>query len=129
MAQKDDKTIPERTRGFRHVLDAAGYSYAGFRRLFEEAAFRQELLILPLTYLLYYAAGLPLWVYAAGFVLVLLTFAVEALNSAIEVLVDRISPEWSQAAKDAKDLGSFAVACLLAANAVLPVWAVVQLLS
>ncbi len=36
-------------------------------------------------------------------------FATEALNTAIEEVVDRISPEWSLAARNAKDLGSLAV--------------------
>jgi diacylglycerol kinase (ATP) len=48
---------------------------------------------------------------AAG--LVLLLIAVEALNTALEVLVDHLSPGWSQFAKDAKDLGSLAVACVI----------------
>jgi diacylglycerol kinase (ATP) len=45
--------------------------------------------------------------------LLALVLAVEALNTAIEVLTDHISPEWSQMAKDAKDLGSLAVGLLL----------------
>ena len=48
--------------------------------------------------------------------LVLLLLATEALNTAVEVIIDRISPEISDAGKQAKDLGSFAVFCLLAVN-------------
>jgi diacylglycerol kinase (ATP) len=48
---------------------------------------------------------------ALGLVLV----AVEALNTAIEVLVDHLSPGWSQFSRDAKDLGSLAVACTIGA--------------
>jgi diacylglycerol kinase (ATP) len=44
---------------------------------------------------------------------VLLLIAVEALNTALEVLVDHLSPGWSQFAKEAKDLGSLAVACVI----------------
>ena len=40
----------------------------------------------------------------------------EAINTAIEELVDRISPEISTVGRNAKDLGSFAVFCLLLAN-------------
>ncbi|MNY78719.1 Prokaryotic diacylglycerol kinase [compost metagenome] len=40
----------------------------------------------------------------------------EAVNTAIEELVDRISPEISTVGRNAKDLGSFAVFCLLVAN-------------
>ncbi len=48
--------------------------------------------------------------------LVLLLVATEALNTALEVLVDHLSPGWSEFAKDAKDLGSLAVACVVAIN-------------
>ena len=49
-------------------------------------------------------------------ILFLLLLAIEALNTAIEVLTDLVSPEWSQQAKHAKDLGSLAVALLIGAN-------------
>ncbi|NCU20091.1 diacylglycerol kinase, partial [Candidatus Falkowbacteria bacterium] len=42
---------------------------------------------------------------------------VEALNTAIECLVDQLSPDWAEFARDAKDLGSVAVACVIAAAA------------
>ena len=41
----------------------------------------------------------------------LLVLATEALNTALEELVDHLSPDWSAFAKHAKDLGSFAVMC------------------
>ncbi len=60
--------------------------------------------------------GAPLvWIVAVA-VLALLTLAVEALNTAIEEIVDHVSPEWSLAAKHAKDMGSFAVMALLFAT-------------
>jgi diacylglycerol kinase (ATP) len=66
-------------------------------------------------------AGLALWgascLQLLGMAaLVLLLVAVEALNTAMEVLVDHLSPGWSQFAKDAKDLGSLAVACVVGIN-------------
>ena len=48
----------------------------------------------------------------------LLLIAVEALNTAVEAIVDHVSPHWSEAARDAKDLGSLAVMALILANAV-----------
>ncbi len=45
-----------------------------------------------------------------------LIFAVEALNTAIENIVDHLSPEKSDFARDTKDLGSTAVFFLLIAN-------------
>ena len=53
---------------------------------------------------------------AAFAILFTMLLAVEALNTAIEVLTDRISPGWSLEAKQAKDLGLLAVALLIIAN-------------
>lgn len=104
---------PKRKSGVAHFFAAAGYSAGGLRRLMQESAFRQEAaLILGLVILLaVLGASLPeiAGLLALGLVLV----AVEALNTALEVLVDHLSPDWSAWAKDAKDLGSLAVACVI----------------
>ena len=73
----------------------------------------RELIIILLVVLLVFGASLPevLGLLAIG----LLLIAVEALNTALEVLVDHLSPGWSAFAKDAKDLGSLAVACTIGA--------------
>ena len=78
------------------------------------------ILLLPLLVLLVLFAGrgVEIGSYATQITLALVLFAVEALNTAIEVLVDRISPDYAEFAGHAKDLGSFAVFCLLAANLV-----------
>lgn len=60
---------------------------------------------------------------AALIVSVLAVLIVELLNSAIEAIVDRVSPEEHVLAKRAKDLGSAAVFVALIALAV--VWALV----
>ncbi len=54
----------------------------------------------------------------------LFVLAVEALNTALEELVDHLSPGWSEFAKNAKDLGSFAVACALTATGLYAAWVV-----
>lgn len=109
---------PLRNSGLAHLFAAAGYSTAGLKRLAQESAFRQEaVLILGLVALLaVLGASLPeiAGLVALGLVLV----AVEAINTALEVLVDHLSPDWSQFAKDAKDLGSLAVACTIGAMAI-----------
>lgn len=109
----DSEQKPQRKSGVAHFFAAAGYSAAGLRRLAQESAFRQEaVLILGLVVLLaVLGASLPeiAGLVALGLVLV----AVEALNTAIEVVVDHLSPGWSSWAKDAKDLGSLAVACVI----------------
>lgn len=123
MTETPPRTKPPRMTGVAHLLAAARYSGAGFRRLLRESAFRQELAIGGLV-----MAGLALagagWPRVLGFaVLLLVLVAVEALNTAIEVLVDQLSPGWSAFARDAKDLGSLAVGAMLAAMGLYLVWA------
>ena len=104
---------PARKTGIAHFFAAAGYSLGGLKRLARESAFRQEVALIAglLVLFLICGASLPeiLGLLAIGLVLI----AVEALNTALEVLVDHLSPGWSQFAKDAKDLGSLAVACVI----------------
>ena len=104
---------PPRKSGVAHFLAAAGYSLGGLRRLSRESAFRQEVALVTGLVVLFLVRGASvpevLGLLALGLILV----AVEALNTALEVLVDHLSPGWSQFAKDAKDLGSFAVACTI----------------
>ncbi len=101
----------------KHLVAAAGYSAAGAKRLWAETAFRHEVFGAVCVVVLLAMIGASAVEMAIAVVLLLVLFAVEALNTAIEVLVDHLSPDWAQFAKDAKDLGSFAVFCLLAANA------------
>lgn len=106
---------PPRKSGVAHFFAAAGYSLSGLQRLSRESAFRQEVALVAglLILFLVLGASLPevLGLVAFGLALV----AVEALNTALEVLVDHLSPGWSQFAKEAKDLGSLAVACTIGA--------------
>jgi diacylglycerol kinase (ATP) len=104
---------PPRKSGIAHFFAAAGYSIGGLKRLARESAFRQEaaLIVGLLVILVVFGASLPEVLGLLGIGLVLI--AVEALNTALEVLVDHLSPGWSQFAKDAKDLGSLAVACTI----------------
>ncbi|MBB3963192.1 diacylglycerol kinase [Rhizobium metallidurans] len=101
--------------GISHFFAAAGYSLGGFRRLIKEAAFRQELLFAVVALVLLLAVGATLAELMIAVILFLTVFAIEALNTAIEEVIDRISPEISSVGKHAKDLGSFAVLCMLTA--------------
>ncbi|MGV8936705.1 MAG: diacylglycerol kinase [Allorhizobium sp.] len=103
-------------KGFAHFLAAARYSLQGLRRLLLEAAFRQELVGFVIGLGLLAFSGATLGEYLAFVVLMLILFAVEAVNTAIEEVIDRISPEISSVGRHAKDLGSFSVSCLLLAN-------------
>ncbi|WP_376875017.1 diacylglycerol kinase [Albirhodobacter sp. R86504] len=117
------KPVP--VTGWRHIFAAASYSSGGLRRLWAETAFRHEVLIGALMIPTYFALGaqaIEFVIFAALFALLI---SVEALNTAIEVIIDRISPEWSEAGRQAKDLGSLAVMCVLIAHGVLLAWVVI----
>lgn len=123
MTAPANRSKPPRKTGLGHFFAAARYSLMGFLRLIHESAFRQELLALIAGLALLAALGTDLPRIIGFAILMLVLMAVEALNTAIEVLVDHLSPEWAEFAKQAKDLGSFAVACLIAANALYLLWA------
>jgi diacylglycerol kinase (ATP) len=96
--------------GWRRVCNACNYTADGLAAAFRhEAAFRQEVaaaaVLIPAA-LLSPASAVGKAVMIAAVMLVLI---VELLNSAIESVVDRISPERHPLAKRAKDIGSAAV--------------------
>jgi diacylglycerol kinase (ATP) len=109
---------PPRVTGLAHVFAAGGYSLQGVRRLWQETAFRHITLLLPLAIAVFAAVGAQLGDYAILMVLFLILVATEALNTAVECIVDHLAPDWQVFARDAKDLGSLATLCLLAANGV-----------
>lgn len=112
--------------GLRRVRNALFYSLDGFKAAYRhEAAFRQEvwlaLVLLPAALMLPAdAQGKALMVGS-----VLLVLIVELLNSAVEAVVDRVSPELHDLAKRAKDMGSAAV--LLSLINLVCVWLLVLL--
>lgn len=100
----------QQARGLRRLINAFGYSMAGFRACFRhEEAFRQE------VYALIPLLPLGLWLGETGVERALLVGSlllvplVEVLNSAIEALVDRVGSEHHELSGRAKDLGSAAV--------------------
>jgi len=103
----------DRAGGVAHIFAAASYSLAGLRRLFRETAFRHEMILGAAAVLLLAVLGATVAEYFVLVGLFLALVAVEALNTAIECIVDRLSPEWEEYARDAKDLGSLAVMCIL----------------
>lgn len=120
-----EKRPDEETRkasGPRRVLAATRYSLQGLARLWGEAAFRTEAVAFVLGLVLFTVIGADAVDTLIFVILMLLLFAVEALNTAIEELVNRISPEISTVGRNAKDLGSFAVFCLLCANGLFVLW-------
>ncbi len=109
---------PARVTGIAHVFAAAGYSAGGLRRLWHETAFRHITLILPVCVVLFAAVGARMMDYVTLVILFLALVAVEALNTAIECLVDHLAPDWQLFARDAKNLGSLATLCLLLATGI-----------
>ena len=99
-----------------HFFAAAGYSIAGIRRLWQETAFRHEVLAFVLVIAGLFWLGASFAEMGVMVVLFLALVAMEALNTAIECLVDHLTSDWAEFAKHAKDLGSLAVMCLLLAN-------------
>tara|TARA_R110002073_G_scaffold96879_2_gene223389 strand:+ start:342 stop:743 length:402 start_codon:yes stop_codon:yes gene_type:complete len=112
------RSKPERINGLAHVFAAAGYSIGGMRRLWQETAFRHIVLALPAFGALLAIAGASFVEYGILLILFFCLVAVEALNTAIECIVDHLAPHWEEFARDAKDLGSLATMCLLGANVV-----------
>ncbi|SFN17059.1 diacylglycerol kinase [Dokdonella immobilis] len=101
-------------RGPRQILRALVWSAKGLRAAWShEASFRLE------GYLLVLLFPLGLWlgdgavekaVLCGSLILVL---SAELLNSAIEAVVDKVSPEFHELAGRAKDMGSAAVFLLM----------------
>jgi diacylglycerol kinase (ATP) len=114
----------EKASGVRRIIAATRYSMQGLLRLWKEEAFRHEIYAFAAGLVLFLIVGAAAMDYFIFLILMLILFAVEALNTAIEELVDRISPEISTVGRHAKDLGSFAVFCLLVANGLFALYVV-----
>jgi diacylglycerol kinase (ATP) len=105
----ESPTAQKSRSGLSRIIHAAGYSLTGLRAGLREAAFRQEAILA--CFLIPAAMWLGTnWlersVLAMVVIIVLIT---ELLNTGIEKAIDRIGPEWHEASKIAKDVGSAAV--------------------
>jgi diacylglycerol kinase (ATP) len=101
---------PQKGRtGFDRLWRATGYSMAGLRAGWGEAAFRLEACLAFAMLPLAFFVGRS-WVEVALLAgSVLFVMIVELLNTGIETAIDRIGPEWHNLSKRAKDMGSAAV--------------------
>jgi diacylglycerol kinase (ATP) len=111
-----------------HLLATFRYSMAGARFLFTQRAARLQGGMAGVTAVAFLLTGVGPIQWAVAAALFVTSLGVEALNTAIELTVDRVSPEISEYGKNAKDLGSFAVFCALLVFAGHAVWAVVDAL-
>lgn len=107
--------------GVTRIINATGYSMKGLKSAWiNEAAFRQELVLVLLLMPLACWLGDSLNQILLLIVISWLVVIVEVLNSAIEAVVDRIGSEHHELSGRAKDLGSAAVFIALGLNAL--VW-------
>ena len=113
-------------QGLRRILKAFVYSYDGFKAIFKsEPAFRQDLCVFavltPISLQFDVStASHAIMIFSLFFIL----FA-EMVNTAIEVVIDRISPKIHPLSKKAKDIGSLMV--LLSFINAFVVWAIILL--
>ncbi|HET7715354.1 MAG TPA: diacylglycerol kinase [Bauldia sp.] len=106
-------------RAFSHIVHAGRNSLAGFHHLLHtELAARIEIAASALAFLWLLVLGRGIGDFVILLVLFCILMSVEALNTAIERIVDRESPEVSEFARVTKDLGSTAVFFVLAAAGV-----------
>ncbi|NWG39583.1 MAG: diacylglycerol kinase [Hydrogenophilaceae bacterium] len=110
--------------GLVRIWNALFYSLDGLKAAFKhEDAFRQEFLLASVL------VPLGLWLGETGSEkamlagVVLMVLVVELLNSGIEAVVDKASPETNELAKRAKDMGSAAV--LISLSMAFLVWLLV----
>jgi len=96
--------------GFTRIINAAGYSWSGFKAAYRnETAFRQEFwlsIVLAPVALFFGPDYADKAILIASLVFILL---VEILNSALEAVVDRHGDEIHKLSGRAKDMGSAAV--------------------
>ena len=111
-------------KGLSHVLAAFGYSMAGARVLLREEAARLEIVLFVIAVVLFFFTGATAWEFAVLFGLLLFVLCIEALNTALELVVDRVSPEISEFGKQTKDIASFAVFCSLSIFCGFALWVV-----
>lgn len=111
-------------QGLTRLFNALGYSRDGLAAAWKhEAAFREEVLLLLVAVPLALYFGQDGMARALLISSLLLVLIVEILNSGLEAIVDKASPEKHELAKRAKDMGSAAVLLALVNAAV--VWACV----
>jgi diacylglycerol kinase (ATP) len=102
--------IRTKKTGLAHLIGAARYSLHGLVRLSGETAFRHEAFAACVVASAMIAVKVGLTDFFLGVALLLGIFAAEAINTAVEEIADLVSPEYSVAVKNAKDLGSLMVA-------------------
>jgi len=106
----DSTKVPVPVQGIKRVWKALFYSLSGFQLAYrDEAAFRQELFLVVILTVVCILLPLEAWLKVSIMLSHGLVLITELLNTAIEAIVDKASPEFSEDAKKAKDTASAAV--------------------
>ncbi len=100
---------------FQNSLRGLGYA------LRSERAVRQEVIALALAIPAASFLSRDFWTWVALVGVVLVTLAVELLNTAVEKLCDHVTPQHHPTIGAIKDMGSAAVLCMLVLTAL--IWA------
>lgn len=96
--------------GIKRILKAFVYSRDGFISAFKsEVALRQDLAVFAIFSIVAMCLNLVLWQKAVLISSLLFIVIMELVNTAVEVVIDRISPEYHELSKKAKDIGSLLV--------------------
>ena len=96
--------------GIKRILKAFVYSRDGFISAFKsEVALRQDLAVFAIFSIFAMCLNLVLWQKAVLISSLLFIVIMELVNTAVEVVIDRISPEYHELSKKAKDIGSLLV--------------------
>ena len=96
--------------GIKRILKAFVYSYDGFKAAFKsEAAFRQDVCFFIVMTIVALCLDMPGWQQARLIASLIIVLLAELTNTAIETTIDRISDEYHELSKKAKDIGSLLV--------------------
>ena len=107
--------------GIARILKAFTYSWQGLKSTFQsESAFRQDLIVFTLGTLISFFLPISGFECALMLFSLVLILLMELVNTAIEVVIDRISPKFHPLSGRAKDIGS-ALVLLAFINAIM-VW-------
>ena len=110
--------------GFKRILKAFVFSWQGFQSVLQsEAAFRQDLVIFIIGCVIVPLLSVTRIERAVMIGSLFLILLMELVNTAIEVLVDRISPDYHPLSGKAKDIGSLLV--LIAFLNAIAVWFII----
>jgi diacylglycerol kinase (ATP) len=116
---KQNKTTPGVARWYAALTNSINGLKFGLKN---EAAMREEIILLLAAIPLSIYLVESIWLRLAMVLSILFVLIVEVLNSALEATLDRVSEEYHQLTKAAKDLGSLAV--LLAMMLAISIWVV-----